>query len=468
MLRVLGNYHFWVVAAMFSIITLFHYPQLLLPDLADPNVALGLTRHSVERVFLLMPVTYASFVFGLRGGIASLAVAYLIMLPRAILISSTPRDALFESVGIVAIGSLINLWFHMYRRTITERKKAEAALRESEQNFRDFFESALDAIWVHDLDGKIIAANEATSKLLGYPLDEMRGEHVGMFIAPKSLGVAREVKANLLQRQLVLPYEQRLIRKDGTEAICMVATNLITSGGVSRAFQNIAADVTEEKRLYENLRYYLRQITNAQEEERKRIARELHDSTAQTLIAVLHRIENFLNEKSKLPVREATAIWSFHEQIREVLQEVRRFSRDLRPSVLDDLGLLPALEWLTGDLRNEYGIEASLKVVGAETRLSPEAELVFFRVVQEALRNTIKHAGASKVEVKVEFVNSKIRLTISDNGVGFKLPENLGNLPQMGKLGLTGMQERVQLLGGTLGIESELGQGTTVIAEAPL
>jgi len=227
-------------------------------------------------------------------------------------------------------------------------------------------------------------------------------------------------------------------------------------------------DVTEQRNAEENLHHYLQEITRAQEEERKRIAHELHDDTTQNLIALLHQLENLLTERTKLPVREAKALWSFHEQIRDVVQGVRRFSRDLRPSILDDLGLLPALEWVAEELKNGYAVKASLKVVGNEQRLSPEAELLLFRIVQEALRNTAKHSRASKAEVKVEFKEHKITITISDDGVGFKLPENLGILPQTGKLGLAGMQERVQLLSGNLELKSELGKGTTVIVEAPI
>lgn len=352
---------------------------------------------------------------------------------------------------------------------ITERKTAEEALLKSEKSFRDLFESAFDAIWVHDLEGNIQVANEAAAKLVGYTVEELYQANIRLFLTEESLKLAREIKVKLIQYQPVaLPYEQRVIRKDGREAICMIATNLIISDGKPKAFQNIARDVTEEKRMHENLRYYLREITRVQEEERKRIARELHDGTAQNLIALLRQLENLLSDKTKLPMREAKALWSLHEQIRDVLQEVRQFSRDLRPSILDDLGLLPALEWITEELKGNYGLETSLKVVGSERRLPQEAELLLFRIVQEALSNTAKHAQASKAKVKVEFDQDKIKVTISDNGIGFQLPESLGTLPYAGKLGLVGMQERVQLLRGSLKIESELGKGTTVSVEVPV
>ena len=288
-----------------------------------------------------------------------------------------------------------------------------------------------------------------------------------ILLSEEGLRLAKEVRRRLVKGEAVAqPYEQHLIRKDGTEATLMLTTSPIFSNGQLIAFQNIARDVTEEKRMRENLRYYLREIARAQEEERKRIARELHDSTAQTLIALLHQLENLMSDKAELPVREAKALWGFYERIRDVLREVRRFSRDLRPPILDDLGLLPALEWATGELKKEYGVEATFNVVGSERRFSPEAELIIFRIVQEALRNIAKHAQASTAEVKVEFEKQKIRVTISDDGIGFQLPESFGDLVHLGKLGLAGMQERVQLLGGNLKLKSKVGKGTTVVATA--
>lgn len=167
---------------------------------------------------------------------------------------------------------------------ITERKRAEEALHESEKSFRALFEGAYDAIWVHDLEGNIQTANKAATELGGYPVEELLGMNVKSFLSDESLELAREVSRKLTEHQPIdLPYELRLIRKDGSEAICMVSTNLITSDGEPKGFQNIARDVTQEKRMQDNLRYYLQEITKAQEEERKRIARELHDDTVQLL-----------------------------------------------------------------------------------------------------------------------------------------------------------------------------------------
>ncbi len=147
---------------------------------------------------------------------------------------------------------------------------------------------------------------------------------------------------------------------------------------------------------------------------------------------------------------------------------MRRFSQDLRPSVIDDLGLVPALEWLTSDLTHHFGIAIGMAVLGSVHRFSSETELVLFRIAQEALRNMWKHSEASRAWVTVEFDNDKTILTVKDNGKGFELPERIEDLASTGKLGLAGMQERAQLIGGRLTLQSEPGKGTTVIVEAPI
>jgi signal transduction histidine kinase len=143
---------------------------------------------------------------------------------------------------------------------------------------------------------------------------------------------------------------------------------------------------------------------------------------------------------------------------------MRRFSHNLRPSVLDDLGLLPALELLTEDIEKQ-GIHTSFKVIGEVRRLSPEVEVMLFRIAQEALRNIWRHAQASIAELTIEFTNGILTMTIKDNGSGFKLQQSIGDQAILGKLGLVGMRERARLLGGTMTLDSSPGKGTTIVIE---
>lgn len=227
-------------------------------------------------------------------------------------------------------------------------------------------------------------------------------------------------------------------------------------------------DVTERKNAEESLRRYLQEITRAQEDERKRIARELHDDTAQDLVILLRQVDKLTLAADNLSPQNADLVEEMRKQTSKIMDGVHRFSQDLRPSVLDDLGLLPALEWLTSDLTKHFGINVDMKVEGKVRRFSPEIELVLFRVAQEALRNVWKHSGASKANVTLKFGDDKAVLTVEDEGKGFDLPERMDDLTVAGKLGLAGMQERAQLIGGKLSLQSELGKGTIVTLEVPV
>ncbi|MGD9116611.1 MAG: PAS domain S-box protein [Dehalococcoidia bacterium] len=351
---------------------------------------------------------------------------------------------------------------------ITERKYAEQALYESEKSFRALFEGAYDAIWSHDMEGNIQTANRAAAKLSGYPVVELLMMNVKSFLGEESLAKAREVGRRLAQRQKVqLPYELRLIKKDGSEAICMVSTNLVRSEGKPVGFHNIARDVTQEKRMQENLRYYLQEITRAQEEERKRIARELHDDTAQLLGSLSRQLDNFVRNKSGLVPEEVAFFNDLQSQLKRGVQGVQRFVKNLRPSLLDDLGLIPALRSLIKDLQEYDGIDSRMGVLGEEKRFPPEFESSLFRIVQEALNNVRRHAKATEATVVIDFSGDKVKVAIGDNGKGFELVGRVDDLPRSGKLGLAGMQERARLLGGTVEVKSAPGKGTTIIVEVP-
>jgi two-component system sensor histidine kinase DegS len=351
---------------------------------------------------------------------------------------------------------------------ITEQRIAQEALYESEKRFKTLFESANDAIWVHDLDGSIIAANIAGAKLIGYSVEELLGMNVKSFLSDESLKLAKEVRDKLIEhRPLSLPYEQKLLRKDGSEAICMLTTNLITTDDEPTGFQNIARDVTQEKQMQENLHYFLQQITKAQEEERKRIARELHDDTAQVFGSLSRQLDYFLRKKHGLAPSEVLFLKDLQAQLNRGVQGVQRYIQDLRPSLLDDLGLIPALRSLAKNIQDTDAIGIHLEVLGEERRFPAEVEVLLFRIAQEALSNVRKHAQASEIRVIIEFAENKIKVTISDNGQGFNLSERIDDLPRRGKLGLVGMQERVRLLDGTIDVKSTLGKGTTIVVEVP-
>jgi two-component system sensor histidine kinase DegS len=225
----------------------------------------------------------------------------------------------------------------------------------------------------------------------------------------------------------------------------------------------------ENAHLYENLRFYIHQITQAQEDERKRIARDLHDETIQMLIVISRRLEVLATTLSEqLPETALTHLESLQELIGNTLKGIRRFLQDLRPPTLDHLGLMATLEGLVTDLREKDEIETTLQVTGEVRRLDPDEELVLFRIVQEALHNIRRHSRASQAKVQVAVHPDSIRISVEDNGRGFHAPERISDLVSSGRLGLIGMYERARTLDGTLLIRSEPGQGTVVIVEAPV
>ncbi len=220
----------------------------------------------------------------------------------------------------------------------------------------------------------------------------------------------------------------------------------------------------ENARLYrqrqESLKSYVRGVTQAQEDERLRIARELHDETAQELVHLSRKLEQLRNAADPSQVQ---AIEELLSMARGTIQAVRRYSRDLRPSVLDDLGLLPALEMVVEDASHQLPGGARLRVTGTPGRLDGPVELALFRIAQEALRNVEKHGNATSATVEMDFSGDEIRLSVTDDGKGFSTAGNISDLAHTGKLGLLGMKERAELVGGTFELRSDPGKGTQVV-----
>jgi len=349
-------------------------------------------------------------------------------------------------------------------RLYQDMKWTMKQLQQSEERYRDLFENASDAIWLHDLEGNTLAANMACEKITGYSAKELHNMSVDRLMENCSRSCVCEIEERLLANEPVdHRCEVELVKKGGETALVQVTTSLMLHENKAVGFEHIARDVTDQRRMEENLRYYLQQATRAQEEERKRIARELHDETLQNLIVISRQMEKITSSEA-LWEESLEVVRGLKKQIEVAVQEMRRFSHNLRPSVLDDLGLLPALELLSEDIEKQ-GIHTSFRVIGKVRRLSPEEEVMLFRIAQEAVRNIWRHAQASSAEMALEFTDSKLRMSIKDDGSGFEVPQSIGDQASLGKLGLVGMRERARLLGGTMVVDSGPGKGTTIVVE---
>lgn len=349
---------------------------------------------------------------------------------------------------------------------LSERRQMESAIKESERRYREVFDCASDAIFMRDLQGNIIEANESASALTGYSVDELMGMNASQFLTAPSFSVIMERQRRLIDGRITSQrYEVEVVKKDGTILTIEVVSRLMTENGQPASMLLIARDITEQKRLRRNMQSYISEITKAQEDERRRIARELHDETTQSLATLTFDIEALTRSQNDWSDEAVRICEQLRTRIDRIIDGVRRFSHELRPDVLDHLGLLVALESLVGELNKETRIEAVVEVVGTERRLLPDMELVLFRVAQEALHNVRKHAAATRAVVRIEFEAKKVSLRITDNGKGFEVPEILGDFAGKGKLGLIGMRERAWLFGGRFSVKSEVGKGTTVTVD---
>ncbi|MGQ9785600.1 MAG: sensor histidine kinase, partial [Anaerolineae bacterium] len=220
--------------------------------------------------------------------------------------------------------------------------------------------------------------------------------------------------------------------------------------------------VEQISRYQAGLRQYVAAITKSQEEERRRIARDLHDDTVQALIAIGQRLELARDLIHESPDEAIEQLRDLRKMVTRTIESVRTFSRDLRPTALEDLGLVPALQYLVNDLIQKDGTAASLNVEGSPDGLPPDLEVTIYRIVQEALTNIRRHAKASLVQVDAQFLPHMVLITVRDNGVGFEVPDDITELANQGNYGLVGLRERAQLFGGQMILTSQPGEGTEV------
>lgn len=526
-------------------------------------------------------------------------------------------------------------------RDITERRRAAAALEESEARYRALFENASDIVYTHDLAGNFTSVNTATQRIVGYTREEVLAMNIADVVAPDHVDRAREMIGRKLAEGSATTYELDSVTKGGQRVLLEVNSQLIYAQGVAIGVQGIARDITERHRAAQELRsreqkqaaiaelgqlalartelpavfddavrcvtstlgaefctvtelmpggqllmacaafgwksgvvgratpaaqfgsqvgfalqsgsavlvddfeterrfkipsillehgarsgvsvivhgssepfgalsayartryafsqsdvHFLQSVANvlaaamarkqledersrhgtelatrvlqAQEEERKRIARELHDETAQSLSMLLTHLDLL---EPHIPRDNEPLLTGFTRVgvlAKRTLDETRALSHDLRPTILDDAGLVAALQWIAVEHERAYG---SLVRVRAETRhverLPSEVEVALFRIAQEALTNSGKYAHAKRINVTLTFPGSTATLVVKDNGHGFD-PDHISGPTRKGRLGLYGMRERAALLGGAVSVQSAPGKGTEVRVELPL
>ncbi|MDD5700661.1 MAG: histidine kinase N-terminal 7TM domain-containing protein [Dehalococcoidales bacterium] len=325
---------------------------------------------------------------------------------------------------------------------------------------KNVVENMEDGVIVLDRENRILDVNRAAENIIGYPVRQLIGKPVGLSLT-RHPDLLRQIQENTGGSHAEIAIESDNRR-------CTYELSLIP---LFDRYENVTGrvatlhDLTERKRMEQSLKEYANRITRVQEEERKRIAYELHDDTVQYLSILKLQIDSILGSGKIRSPEVLDKLQYLEKDAGRAMDDVRRYSHELRPGVLDHLGLLAALEQIVEDTNKLKQIKVKLNVEGQEPELSDEVKLGLFRIAQEALNNVRKHARTGTATVNLQFDEGYLGMEIVDNGAGFDIKEALTRSGSKGSLGLMSMQERAKLIGADLKIISEPGKGTKVTVE---
>lgn len=356
--------------------------------------------------------------------------------------------------------------------TVRAELGSERALRQSEERFRRIAENAPDMIFRWSYARGFEYVSPASTEVIGYTPEE-HYEDPGLSyrsIYIEDIPIYESVFSDFADPQG--PRRYCVIRwhhKEGyTVHVEMRMTPIFDRYANLIAIEGIARDISQHVRARERLRELTTRLTNAHEEERRRIARELHDEVGQALSIAKMRMRMVQNALPEDADDANDKLNLLDELIKDTLQDVRTLSHELRPPLLDEMGWEPAIESLCDSFSHRTKLPVKFIYSGAPTRLEPEVELTAYRIVQESLTNTDRHAEASEATVKAELDAEGLHLTIEDNGKGFDVKAvQQADAPYHG-LGLLSMRERVDTVGGELTIDAEAGAGTRICVHLPL
>lgn len=354
------------------------------------------------------------------------------------------------------------------------RKKIEEELFASEARFRALYDEAPVGYHEIDREGRIVRVNRTELELLGYSHEEMVARPVWEFVvdqAESKQAVAEKLSGLLPPSRA---FERAYRRKDGTILPVLIEDRLLrdTEGnilGIRSTIQDITLRKEAEQRLKESrqeLRQLAAQLLHVQENERKELARELHDGLGQILAGIRFTVEEIIRKGSKEGPSAIGSQWGMVlSLVQEGIEETRRIQMALRPSILDDLGIVATLSWFCREFEKVYsGIRIERKIDLHEEEVPDSLKTVVYRIVQEALNNISKHSGAKNVKIQLSKENSRLELRIEDDGQGFDPSRIRSEKEGMPGFGLTSMKERTELSGGTFTLTSAVGKGTRIRA----
>jgi signal transduction histidine kinase len=490
----LGERDFWITQAGVLGVTALHVLMEMWSVRGGSTLPVAFGHIPV--VLYLAPIAYASLRYGMEGAVLTGLWSGVLMLPNVFLWHREDLQWLeiVYVVLVIGVGILMSLPVEQER---LQRHRAEATIQ------RQMFLSDIATLTLTaDLDTTLAQTLRRLSDALDLEAacvavagqSGTDGAHLSVLAAYPEATPGTDAWTATVRRRESLPDPPRSVAHE-TEDFAVIPLSANTPGpaadpGVDGRLavkakrarpltsddhrlldavaSHVAVAITNE-RLAEaernRIRSYAIAVTRAQEEERKRIARELHDETSQSLVVIRRRLADLTQSLGGHP--GATELAELGQLAGQSLAGIRRFSHDLRPPTLDALGVSPALEQQVAHVRERGDLSAEYRVTGPSRRLAPETELALLRIGQAALHNVELHAEATGVKVELAFEPASVRLCVTDDGRGFEVPQNLDELPAAGKVGLVGMRERAELLGGTLQLTSRAGAGTRVTVQVP-
>jgi two-component system sensor histidine kinase UhpB len=355
-------------------------------------------------------------------------------------------------------------------------RQAEERLKESEERFRILFETAGSFISVADTDGRLLELNPEAERLSGWQRQEVLEKSFLKLFVPQAYEKAvKEDFQKVLSGQETRGFEMPLKLRDGGERPFLWNVNrLLGKDGEVLGVMAVGQDITAQKRAEgdlreseQKLRLLTTQILNAQEDERKRISRELHDELGQSLTVLklgLRGVNRYLSEPPEIK-EELDNIALYLD---ETIEKVRRLSRALSPAILEDLGLVPALKYLMDEFSPHYTINHDFAIEDLDHLFPKEAQIIIFRIFQESLTNIAKHAQASKVHLAIRQADGEVLFEVEDDGQGFEVGMILNRSSMNKGLGVAALYERAKMLGGSLQIQSRKGWGTRITCAVPV
>jgi PAS domain S-box-containing protein len=351
------------------------------------------------------------------------------------------------------------------KRVEDEQKRTQVALKQAEEKYRGIFENAIEGIFQSSPDGKFISANPAMARMFGYESAEelindrsdIESQH---YVNPER----RKFFENLINEEgMVQGFELQAYRKDGTTIWTSENVRAVRDeNGSLLYYEGIVEDVTQRKQVEAEREELLRRLVSAQEDEQRRISRELHDQMGQSLAALLLGLKSLKDSVKDESTTES--IQRLQDITNRIADEMHSLIRELRPTALDDLGLHTALTNYLDEWSHRSNVAIDFHSNGfLGERLDGQLESTIYRIVQEAVNNVIKHANAKNISIILERRGRRVLLIVEDDGIGFDAEAMMKMPAKNRRFGLLGMQERVALVDGSLSIESTPGVGTTVL-----